>query len=66
MQLVPRPPMLCQPRLDAPGVLQHVMVRGIERTQIFRADADRAALNWIVPNFFRRVLWRASRILTIA
>jgi len=33
-----------QPRLDAPGVLHHVMVRGIERTPIFRADADRADL----------------------
>ncbi len=29
-------------RLDAPGVLHHVMVRGIERTSIFRDDADRA------------------------
>ena len=31
-----------QPRLDAPALLHHVMVRGIERTQIFRDDADRA------------------------
>jgi hypothetical protein len=31
-----------QARLDAPGTLHHVMVRGIERTSIFRADADRA------------------------
>ena len=31
-----------QPRLDAPGVLHHVMVRGIERRAIFRDDADRA------------------------
>jgi len=30
------------PRLDAPGALHHVMVRGIERTAIFRDDADRA------------------------
>jgi putative transposase len=29
-------------RLDAPGTLHHVMVRGIERTQIFRTEADRA------------------------
>ncbi|RPI11052.1 MAG: hypothetical protein EHM71_01910, partial [Zetaproteobacteria bacterium] len=28
-------------RLDAPDTLHHVMVRGIERTAIFRADADR-------------------------
>ncbi len=31
-----------QPRLDAPGVLHHVMVRGIERTFLFREDTDRA------------------------
>jgi putative transposase len=29
------------PRLDAPGVLHHVMVRGIERRRIFRDDGDR-------------------------
>ena len=28
-------------RLDAPGVLQHIMVRGIERRAIFRHDRDR-------------------------
>ena len=28
------------PRLDAPGVLHHVMVRGIERRRIFPAAAD--------------------------
>ncbi len=32
-----------QPRLDAPDVLHHVMVRGIERRPIFQDDADRAA-----------------------
>ncbi len=30
-----------QPRLDAPGVLQHVMARGIERRKIFKDDKDR-------------------------
>jgi REP element-mobilizing transposase RayT len=30
------------PRLDAPAVLHHVMVRGTERTQLFRTDTDRA------------------------
>lgn len=30
------------PRLDAPGVLHHVMARGIERRAIFRDDRDRA------------------------
>lgn len=29
------------PRLDAPGVLHHVMVRGIERRAIFQDEADR-------------------------
>jgi REP element-mobilizing transposase RayT len=28
-------------RLDAPGVLHHVMIRGIERREIFRDDEDR-------------------------
>ena len=30
------------PRLDAPGVLHHVMVRGLERRAIFRDERDRA------------------------
>jgi putative transposase len=32
-----------QPRLDAPGLLQHVMARGIERRKIFFDDIDRAS-----------------------
>ena len=28
-------------RLDAPGILHHVMIRGIERRKIFRDDEDR-------------------------
>ena len=28
-------------RLDAPGVLHHIMIRGIERRNIFRVEADR-------------------------
>jgi putative transposase len=31
-----------QPRLDAPGTWHHVMGRGLERTQIFHTDTDRA------------------------
>jgi hypothetical protein len=31
-----------QARLDAPETLHHVMVRGIERTAVFRDDTDRA------------------------
>jgi len=30
-----------QARLDAPGLLQHVMARGIERKEIFKDDRDR-------------------------
>ena len=30
-----------QARIDAPGALQHVLVRGIERQRIFQDDADR-------------------------
>lgn len=30
-----------QPRLDAPGVLLHVIARGIERRQIFRDNRDK-------------------------
>jgi hypothetical protein len=29
------------PRLDAPGVLHHVMARGIEKTLLFRTAEDR-------------------------
>ena len=29
------------PRLDAPGVVHHVIARGIERSKIFRTDDDR-------------------------
>ena len=32
-----------QARLDVPGVLQHVIARGIERREIFRDDEDRKA-----------------------
>ena len=41
-----------QPRLDIPGLLQHVIVRGIDRTEIFLDDADR-----------RLFLARLSRLL---
>ena len=48
------PGMPRRPRLDAPGLLQHAMARGIERRDIFADDADRtdilqrigAALEW--------------------
>jgi putative transposase len=31
-------------RIDAPGVLHHVIIRGIERRKIFRSDYDRSNL----------------------
>ena len=31
-----------QARLDVPGALHHIMVRGIDKTDIFRDDEDKA------------------------
>ena len=42
--ITPRTSRLAMPRqarLDAPDTLHHVMVRGIDRTPIFRDDPDR-------------------------
>ena len=36
-----------QSRIDAPGALHHVMIRGIDRTVIFRNDEDRES--FLVP-----------------
>jgi len=40
-------------RLDAPGVLHHVIIRGIERREIFKDDKDREnfldRLSFLVP-----------------
>jgi hypothetical protein len=30
-----------QARIDAPGAVHHIIIRGIERTAIFRDDQDR-------------------------
>jgi len=51
-----------QPRDDAPGVVHHVMVRGIERRAIFLDDADRedflSRLSRLVPELgFRCFAW---------
>ena len=32
------------PRIDAPGILHHVMARGIERREVVRSDGDREEL----------------------
>ena len=31
-------------RIDAPGAVNHIIIRGIERRKIFRSDSDRADL----------------------
>jgi len=31
----------CKKELDTPGLLHHVMIRGIERRKIFKDDKDR-------------------------
>jgi REP element-mobilizing transposase RayT len=38
------PEMPRKARLDAPGAVHHIIIRGIERRQIFRNDFDRADL----------------------
>jgi REP element-mobilizing transposase RayT len=43
-----------QARIDAPGALHHIIIRGIERKAIFKEDADRA-------NFIERLVSSARR-----
>ena len=43
-----------QARLDAPGTLHHIMVRGIERTKLFRGDRDREAFLRRIPPLIER------------
>ena len=40
----PRTPPPRQARVDAPGMLHHVMIRGIEGSAIFKGDQDRQDL----------------------
>jgi len=40
--------MSCKAGIDAPGALQHIIIRGIERKAIFKDDADR-------ENFLKRL-----------
>ena len=55
------------PRLDAPGVLHHVMARGIIRQAIFRDDSDRndfvTRLGALLPNHFHLLVRTAQRPL---
>ena len=45
-------------RLDAPGILHHIMIRGIERRKIFRSDKDR-------ENFLDRLSTMLSKAETL-
>lgn len=38
--------MPCKPRIDAPGALHHVVVRGIMGQRIFLDDADKTNFLW--------------------
>lgn len=38
-------------RLEAPGVLHHIMIRGIERRKIFRNDKDRKDFVAVLKKF---------------
>ena len=51
-----------QAHLDAPELLQHVMVREIERTQVFRDDADRADIVVRVAAFAQVGAWSGRLI----
>ena len=44
-------------RIDAPGALHHIIVRGIERRKIFRSDYDRR-------NFIKRLAELIPEIAT--
>ena len=46
-----------QARLDAPGTLHHVIGRGIERSEIFRNDFDRADLLGRIEDLSRERSW---------
>ena len=46
-----------QARLDAPGTLHHVMLRGIERRAIVTDDADRQDLVRRLGALANEVLW---------
>jgi REP element-mobilizing transposase RayT/transcriptional regulator with XRE-family HTH domain len=46
-----------QARLDAPETLHHVMVRGIERTAVFRDDTDRADFLARLATFAAQGAW---------
>ena len=50
-----------QPRLDAPNVLHHVMVRRLERRALFRDDQDRA--DFVAPRAARAAT-RWQRVLS--
>ena len=47
-----------QARIDAPGALHHIIIRGIERKAIFKDNADRA-------NFLKRLALIISETETV-
>ena len=49
-----------QARLDAPDTLHHVMVRGIERTALFRDDVDRADFITRLASLVEAGAWTVS------
>ncbi len=50
-------------RLDALGVLHHLMIRGIERRNIFRINKDREDLLDRLSKLMRRLLTELARRL---
>lgn len=51
-----------QARLDAPGVLQHIMIRGIERRKIGIDDKDREDM---LERLANRLLMQAGETYTV-
>lgn len=53
------------PRMDAPGTVHHVMVRGVERREVFRDDRDRdqpRRCHFDPGRLVRAVLRQADRV----
>jgi hypothetical protein len=45
-------------RLDSPGTLHHVIVKGIEKREIIADEADRR-------DFVRGIFWKGSAVFTL-
>ena len=44
-------------RLDTPGLLHHIMIRGIERRRIFNDNKDRERGRWFQNNLTNGQIW---------